>query len=53
MNEQECAVFSLQFQKTILASLKRKGFLNDAQYGRCIEEIEKEISLCQPINMKP
>ena len=44
ITEQEYAAFYLQFQKSILASLKKRELLTHSQYGRCIEEIEKQYS---------
>ncbi len=42
MKEQEYTIFYLQFQKSILSSLKKREFLTDSQYECCIQEIEKQ-----------
>lgn len=42
ITEEEYAAFYLQFQKSILASLKKRELLTHSQYERCIEEIEKQ-----------
>lgn len=42
MTEQEYMVFYLQFEKSIMVSLKKRELLTDLQYERCIEEIEKQ-----------
>lgn len=42
ITEEEYAAFYLQFQKSILVSLKRRGLLTRLQCERCIEEIEKQ-----------
>lgn len=42
ITEQEYTTFYLQFQKSIFASLKKREFLTESQYERCIEEIEKQ-----------
>ena len=44
ITEQEYAAFYLQFQKSILASLKKRELLTYSQYSRCMEEIEKQDS---------
>ena len=44
ITEHEHAAFYLQFQKSILASLKKRELLTHSQYDRCIEEIEKQFS---------
>ena len=44
ITEQEHAAFYLHFQKSILASLEKRGLLTHSQYSRCIEEIEKQYS---------
>ena len=38
----EYTAFYLQFEKSIMASLKKRELLTDLQYKRCIEEIEKQ-----------
>ncbi len=43
ITEQEYKVFLLQFQKSLLFSLKKKEILTDSQYECCIEELEKQI----------
>ena len=40
--EQEYSEFLLQLQKAMLASLEKRELLNHSQYGRCIEELEKQ-----------
>ncbi len=42
MTEQEYTAFYLQFEKSIVASLKKRELLTDLQYEHCIEEIEKQ-----------
>lgn len=42
MTEQEYSAFYLQFQKSIMVSLKNRELLTDLQYEHCIEEIEKQ-----------
>lgn len=42
MTEQEYTTFYLKFEKSIMASLKKRGLLTDLQYEHCIEEIEKQ-----------
>ena len=42
MTEQDYTAFYLQFEKSIMASLKKRELLTDLQYKRCIEEIEKQ-----------
>lgn len=44
ITEQEYAAFYLLFQKSILASLKKRELLDDSQYERCIKELEKRYS---------
>ena len=44
ITEQEHAEFLLLFQKSILASLKKRELLNLSQYERCVEELEKQYS---------
>ncbi len=44
ITEQEYAGFYLQFQKSILASLRKRELLTYSQYDRCIEEIERKFS---------
>lgn len=44
ITEQEHAAFYLQFQKSILDSLKKRELLTYAQYKRCIGEVEKQYS---------
>lgn len=44
ITEQEHTAFYLQFQKSILASLKNRELLTHSQYEHCIEEIEKQYS---------
>lgn len=44
ITEHEHAAFLLQLEKSILASLKKRELLNDAQYQRCAWEIEKQYS---------
>ena len=44
ITEQEYTAFYLQFQKSILASLKKRELLTHLQHDRCIEEIEKQYS---------
>lgn len=44
ITEQEHAAFLLQYQKSILASLKKRELLNHSQYERCVEELEKQYS---------
>lgn len=41
ITEQEYPAFYLQFQKSILASLKKRELLTDSQYNHCMEEIEE------------
>jgi hypothetical protein len=40
LNKQEYAAFILQFQKAMLASLKKRGLLNHSQYERCVDKLE-------------
>jgi len=42
ITEREYPEFYLQFQRAILASLKKRGLLNCSQHDRCIAEIEKK-----------
>ena len=42
ITEQDYAAFLLQLQKAMLASLEKRELLNHSQYGRCIEELEKQ-----------
>ena len=42
ITEENDAAFYLQFQKSILASLKKRDLLTRSQYDRCIEELEKQ-----------
>ena len=42
ITEQEYSEFLLQLQKAILASLKKRELLNHSQYGRCLDELEKQ-----------
>ena len=42
ITEEEYAAFYLQFQKSILVSLKKRGLLTRSLCERCIEEIEKQ-----------
>ena len=42
ITEQEYSEFLLQLQKAMLASLKKRELLNHSQYGRCLDEIEKQ-----------
>lgn len=41
LTEQEHPAFYLQFQKSILASLKKRELLTHSQYDRCIQELEQ------------
>lgn len=45
LTEQEHEAFLLHYQKSILASLKKRKLLNHSQYERCVEEIEKQYSM--------
>lgn len=42
ITEQEHAEFYLHFQKSILASLEKRGLVAHSQYERCIDELEKQ-----------
>ncbi len=42
ITEQEHAEFYLHFQKSILASLEKRGLLTHSQYESCIDELEKQ-----------
>lgn len=42
MTEQEYTAFYLQFEKSIMVSLKKRGLLTDLQYERCMEELERK-----------
>ncbi len=44
LKEQEYPAFYLHIQKSILASLEKRGLLTHLQYNRCAEEIEKRYS---------
>lgn len=44
ITEEEHAAFYLHLQKSILASLEKRGLLTRSQCSRCIGELEKQYS---------
>lgn len=45
VTEQNNAAFLLQYQTAILSSLRKRKLINQSQYERCIEELEKQYNL--------
>lgn len=45
LTEKEHEAFLLHYQKSILASLKKRKLLGHSQYERCVEELEKQYRL--------
>lgn len=40
LTELEHAAFLLQFQKSVLTSLRKRELLTQSQYERCVQELE-------------